>query len=102
MRTIPQVNFVNDSGYQKTVPYEKIDNFSIGLTSKLNCIQRWGRTGRVSNGQSLLILTKEQFNQLRNQPNPQILEHDLKDFIIHMKSLDIDFEDLDLFAKPGN
>jgi HrpA-like RNA helicase len=48
------------------------------------------------------MLTKEQFDQLRNQPNPQILEHDLKDFIIHMKSLDIDFEDLDLFAKPGN
>ena len=94
-----------DSGYEKTVRYEAIDNLyikEVGLTSKSNCIQRWGRTGRVSNGQSFLMLTKEQFDQLRSQPNPQILEHDLKDFIIHMKSLSINFEDLDLFVTPGN
>ncbi len=36
------------------------------------------------------------------QPNPKILEQDLIDLIIHMKSLSINFEDLDLFVTPGN
>ncbi|MCJ7508360.1 MAG: S1 RNA-binding domain-containing protein [candidate division Zixibacteria bacterium] len=61
------------------------------LHSKAGCEQRWGRSGRVSNGQAYCLYTKKQFETLfLDYTVPQIKRSDLESVVLAAKTAGID------------
>jgi ATP-dependent RNA helicase DDX35 len=65
--TIPDVDFVVDTGYVKCKVYDQqtgIDKMVVIPCGKHSCEQRAGRAGRVSNGYCYRIFTEDAYNRM--------------------------------------
>ena len=89
--TIPDINFVIDTGLSKVNCFdlkwnqEKLSTFPI---NKLSVFQRTGRTGRTGNGRCYRLYTKWSYkNEMKDSYLPEIQRIDLCGVILFFKSL---------------
>ncbi|XP_031625629.1 probable pre-mRNA-splicing factor ATP-dependent RNA helicase DEAH4 [Contarinia nasturtii] len=72
--TLPNLKFVIDSGYEKSIKYiPKIDAFNVQLNmiSQSSANQRAGRAGRVSDGLVYRAYTEERYNAMCEHKIPE-------------------------------
>ena len=81
--TIPNLNVVIDSGFQKENFFDEKKKTNILRTIKISkqaSIQRAGRVGRISDGFVFRIYSEKQFNELKLQ-TPEILRTDFSEIL---------------------
>ena len=79
--------YVIDTGLELVKIYDADYNMHIikkDFTSQAQIIQRIGRAGRTSSGESYHLYTQEQYNKLPKFPLPKILTIDLTDTILSL------------------
>ncbi|XP_076380090.1 ATP-dependent RNA helicase DHX30 isoform X1 [Megalopta genalis] len=86
--TIPDVKYVIDTVRKRDIIWDT-DSCSYTITthwvSKANILQRRGRAGRVSPGESYHFITKDIYNQLNEFPEPEIRRISLEQAVITSK-----------------
>lgn len=87
--TIPEVQFVVDTGKVREKQYDqirRITNLNCTWISKSNSKQRAGRAGRVQNGSYYALFPKECFDSMRASPLAEILRSDLQETCLTIKA----------------
>lgn len=87
--TIPDVQFVIDSGKSREKMYDqmrRITQLQCTWISKSNAKQRAGRAGRVQNGNYYALYTKPRHESLRAIGLPELLRSDLQEICLDVKS----------------
>lgn len=91
-----------DSGRVKSMSYNSIDNTTRLVEifeSKAEAKQRRGRAGRVSNGKSYKLFTKETYESMMDSPIPEIKRINLESLYLVVKSMGI--KDVIAFLNTG-
>ncbi len=91
-----------DSGRVKSMSYNSIDNTTRLVEifeSKAEAKQRRGRAGRVSNGKSYKLFTKETYDSMMDSPIPEIKRINLESLYLVVKSMGI--KDVIAFLNTG-
>lgn len=86
--TIPEVQFVVDTGKVREKQYDqirRITNLNCTWISKSNSKQRAGRAGRVQNGSYYALFPKECYDSMRASPLAEILRSDLQETCLAIK-----------------
>lgn len=87
--TIPDVQYVVDTGKLREMQYDQIRRISslvCTLISKSNAKQRAGRAGRVQNGNYYALYTKQRYDTLRAIGLPELLRSDLQEICLQIKA----------------
>ena len=87
--TIPEVQYVVDSGKLREKQYNQLSRISklqCTWISKSNSKQRAGRAGRVQNGYYYALFTKTRYNSMRAVGLPEMLRADLQDTCLDIKA----------------
>ena len=87
--TIPDVQYVVDTGKLREKQYDQIRRITMLLCtwiSKSNAKQRAGRAGRVQNGNYYALYSRERYNSLRAIGLPELLRSDLQETCLDVKS----------------
>lgn len=102
--TIENVKFVVDSGKFKCksyLPDDDIDFLDIATISKAQARQRAGRAGRTQPGKVYRAYSYETFQDMPDNPTPEICRSKLHSMVLAMKNLGInDVLDFDYIDKP--
>ncbi len=92
--TVEDIVYVVDSGLinqDQWDPKSQTKQVVPVLQSQAGCRQRWGRAGRVMDGEAYCLYTKEQFNGLFPEyPVPQIQRSRLEQVVLTAKAAGID------------
>jgi pre-mRNA-splicing factor ATP-dependent RNA helicase DHX15/PRP43 len=78
--TVEGITYVIDSGYELSSTYEpkiRANKLELKYTSKAQILQRKGRTGRTGPGVCYHLYTENEFNKLKEYPEPDIRTSDL-------------------------
>ena len=95
--TVEDVAYVVESGVENQAQWnidkrEKL--IELELISQANAKQRWGRAGRVRDGEVFCLYTEDQFGKMLEFPIPEIQRTSMDDIILTLKKLGVDdFED---------
>lgn len=87
--TIPEVQFVVDTGKVREKQYDqirRITNLNCTWISKSNSKQRAGRAGRVQNGTYYALFPKECYDSMRASPLAELLRSDLQETCLAIKA----------------
>lgn len=87
--TIPEVQYVVDTGKCKEEAYEQVQRITLLNTtwiSKSSYQQRIGRAGRVRDGSYYALFSKERCASLRAVARPEILRSDLQNTCLDVKA----------------
>ena len=87
--TIPDVQFVVDSGKLREKQYEqqrRITQLVCTWISRSNSKQRAGRAGRVQDGNYFALFTKKRLNAMRGAGLPEMLRSDLQEICLDIKA----------------
>lgn len=87
--TIPEVQYVVDTGKLKEKQYEqdrRLDQLKCTWISKSNCKQRAGRAGRVQDGHYYALFPRERFDSMRTIGVPELLRTDLQEVCLGIKA----------------
>lgn len=87
--TIPDVQFVIDSGKSREKRYDqlrRITQLQCTWISKSNAKQRAGRAGRVQNGNYYALYTKSRHESMRAIGLPELLRSDLQEICLDVKT----------------
>lgn len=87
--TIPDVQYVVDSGKMREKQYEqqrRITQLVCTWVSKSNSKQRAGRAGRVQNGNYYALFTKKRLESMRAAGLPEMLRSDLQEICLDIKA----------------
>ncbi|KAF8466450.1 P-loop containing nucleoside triphosphate hydrolase protein [Kalaharituber pfeilii] len=87
--TIPDVQFVVDSGKMREKQYEqsrRITQLVCTWISRSNSKQRAGRAGRVQDGNYFALFTKRRLESMRGAGLPEILRSDLQEICLDIKA----------------
>ena len=87
--TIPDVQYVVDTGKLREMQYDQIRRISSLVctwVSKSNAKQRAGRAGRVQNGNYYALYTKQRYETLRAIGLPELLRSDLQEICLQIKA----------------
>lgn len=87
--TIPDVQYVVDSGKLREKQYDqirRITKLQCTWISKSNSKQRAGRAGRVQNGNYYALFSKARYESLRAIGLPEILRADLQEICLDIKA----------------
>ena len=87
--TIPDVQYVVDTGKLREMQYDQIRRISSLVCtwiSKSNAKQRAGRAGRVQNGNYYALYTKQRYETLRAIGLPELLRSDLQEICLQIKA----------------
>ena len=87
--TIPEVQFVVDTGRHREKQYDqirRITKLQCTWISKSNSKQRAGRAGRVQNGNYYALFSKTRYNSMRVIGLPEMLRSDLQEICLDIKS----------------
>jgi ATP-dependent RNA helicase DHX36 len=87
--TIPDVQYVVDSGKRREYSYDQLTQVSAlkcTWISKSNSKQRAGRSGRVRNGHYYALFTKERHESLSPVGIPELLRVDLQETCLSIKA----------------
>ncbi|KAG5680795.1 hypothetical protein PVAND_010281 [Polypedilum vanderplanki] len=90
--TIKDVGFVIDYCLTKYIELERDTNLTqlrLSWASKMNLIQRAGRTGRTQNGQVVRMIYEHHYQQLDDEPRPEMKRMPLENVILKAKELDM-------------
>lgn len=90
--TVPDVTYVIDFCLTKAMTVDPISKYlclRLEWASHVNCEQRAGRVGRVSNGRVYRLVTKEFYQKLQKKGDPEILRAPLEQVILQSKMLDL-------------
>ncbi|NMC34716.1 MAG: hypothetical protein GYA36_20015 [Veillonellaceae bacterium] len=92
--TVEDIVYVVDSGLINEAQWDAVSETKQVVTvrhSQAGCKQRWGRGGRVRDGQAYCLYTESQFNNLFPEfTTPQIQRSDLEPVILAAKAAGID------------
>lgn len=86
--TIPDVQYVIDSGKHREKRYDqlrRISKLQCTWISKSNSKQRAGRAGRVQNGNYYALFARERYEMLRSVSLPELLRSDLQETCLATK-----------------
>lgn len=86
--TIPDVQYVVDSGKAREKQYDpirRISEIACSWISKSSSKQRAGRAGRVQDGNYYALFPKESYDLMRASPLAEILRSDLQDTCLAIK-----------------
>lgn len=87
--TIPDVQYVVDTGKLREKQYDQIRRITMLLCtwiSKSNSKQRAGRAGRVQNGNYYALFSKERYDSMRVIGLPELLRADLQEICLDVKT----------------
>ena len=102
--TIKNIKFVIDSGFckmRKFFPELNIDTLKIKKISKNSALQRSGRTGREGPGSCYRLYTNEEYIQMSENTEPEILRINLRNISLELFSIGYEnFKNLDFMDKP--
>jgi HrpA-like RNA helicase len=101
--TIKNIKYVIDSGFCKQRNYiakSGIDTLHVTKISKNSSVQRAGRAGRESKGKCFRLFTEREFSLMNDFTTPEVERLNLKNVVLHLKSLGIDPLTFDLIDKP--
>ncbi len=92
--TVEGIVYVVDSGLIKEAQWDSESETKQVITvlhSKAGCIQRWGRAGRITDGEAYCLYTKNQFKELFLEYTiPQIKRSPLEQIVLTAKAAGID------------
>ena len=103
--TISNIDYVIDFCLVKQTKFDEIRNttmLELKWCSKASCQQRKGRTGRVNDGKYFQLITKELYNQLNENQDPEILRTPLDVPILNLKIYDPQAEPEVILLKTMN
>ena len=102
--TIPRVKYVIDSCRVKAKSHHAstgLDLLKVCKISKAQALQRTGRAGRESEGNSYRMLTRDEFERLPDETDPEIKRCNLTNVIMQMISIGIqDIASFDFLDSP--
>ena len=102
--TIKNIKFVIDSGFfkmRKFYPKLDIDTLKITPISKNSALQRAGRTGRESPGNCYRLYTQKEYNDFKENTEPEIQRINLRNISLQLFSIGYnDFNNIDFIDKP--
>lgn len=87
--TIPDVQFVVDTGKCREKQYDQVRRLSqlqCSWISRSNAKQRAGRAGRVRNGHYYALFTRSRHESMRATGLPELLRSDLQEICLEVKS----------------
>ncbi len=103
--TVEDIVYVVDSGLINEAQWNSISQTKQVVTvlhSQAGCTQRWGRAGRVTDGQAHCLYTENQFTTLFSEyTKPQIQRSDLEPVVLAAKAAGIDdLKSFDWIQRP--
>ena len=102
--TIDGIRFVIDSGMVKEPSIDPIRNMTIldvNMISRSSALQRSGRAGRTAPGKCYCMYTSEDFNDMKRDPEPEILKMHLGMAVLQLLSLGVrNIEQFDFIEAP--
>lgn len=103
--TIPGIKYVIDTGKQKEKRHLAkhsggLDTLLTENTSKSSAMQRAGRAGREGPGYCFRLYTEDDFRQMPDALEPEILRCNLTSSSLQLKCLGINIEKLDFMDMP--
>ncbi|KAG8186976.1 hypothetical protein JTE90_005749 [Oedothorax gibbosus] len=103
--TIPNIKYVVDTGLVKAKTFDAKSGFDIlrsRKVSKAQAEQRAGRAGREFDGFCYRLYTKEEYNNFKEQTEPEILRSNLSNVVLQMVALGFNsIKDFDFIDKPS-
>jgi HrpA-like RNA helicase len=103
--TIDGIAFVIDCGLTKGVavfdPWQNASILSVQLVTKSSAIQRASRAGRTRPGCCIRIYSESHFNDLRNEPLPEIQRSPLELTALRVMKLNYDPSSFSWLDKPS-
>ena len=103
--TISNIDYIIDFCLVKQTKFDEIRNttmLELKWCSKASCHQRKGRTGRINDGEYFQLITKELYNQLNENQDPEILRTPLDIPILNLKIYDPQAEPEVILLKTMN
>lgn len=88
--TIEGLSYIIDSCYELYAYFDPLTTANVlekRLITKAQCAQRSGRVGRTRPGICYRLLTKNEFDQLRDYPDPDILKQDISIDILKIMTI---------------
>ena len=102
--TIKNIKFIVDSGFfkmRKFYPKLNIDTLKITPISKNSALQRAGRTGRESSGNCYRLYTQKEYNNFKENIEPEIKRINLRNISLQLFSIGYsDFNNIGFMDKP--
>ena len=102
--TIPEINYVVDSGLARTSRYSpqtRIQGLPIERISQASSNQRSGRAGRVQAGYCIRLYSEEDLQSRKEFTDPEILRSNLANVILQLASMRIDIENFPFITPPS-
>jgi len=100
--TINDVVYVIDPGVHKQMSYNAQRGSAVienQWVSKANVKQRAGRAGRVRAGESFHLFTEEQFHQMQQFPQPEIMQIPLEKVVMDVKAYNENLKAVDFLGR---
>ena len=85
--TVDNLTSVIDCGYHKQTTFDSVKGiyrFLLTPVTQTNCVQRWGRIGRLEEGHVFCMYTQETYNRLDRYPNPPIILGNVSDAYLRL------------------
>lgn len=103
--TINGIKYVIDSGKVKTRAHDSmtgLEKMKVTTISKAQAWQRAGRAGRESEGTCYRAYTSKQFEEMPEDPIPEILRANITTTLLQLLAMKIDIDSFDFIDRPSN